>query len=275
VIAALAAATVLSVGEVLVGTGAGNPVPALKIGLGTSVEIAEPSSVSGFERLINKTSMISDNIAANTHPLGERKRLFAADGIILTRWIWKYSPEYLSAASLGTRGIWFNMNGAERRGGVVGVDGNKVLLESRNVLSGFLTQISKDNQDRSRVSYVDWPLLEKIDLRHRYPSTVGPDGSVSGFIQARADEKQPDDRDHNAACCDEVKPPRNPYLPPPEVALMGAVAMFFGAKFSTRGLTRGPFSLLMGGWLLMVAGGVPVLLWLIVTVSDALVPWYS
>jgi hypothetical protein len=114
-----------------------------------------------------------------------------------------------------------------------------------------------------RNSNVATPLKRPTEF-HKVWSEPRPVSLFSGVIRtndAQIEEDQTPERDSGGTQRYPIKPRGYPDLPFPETPLVGAVLLVASYFASARGIRRGPFWLLMGGWLVGVAGGVSLLLW--------------
>ena len=93
------------------------------------------------------------------------------------------------------------------------------------------------------------------------PRAIGFYGRLIGMNNAEVHKTETDQAYDSRASRNPIKPFGYPNLPFPEAPLGGAVAIFLGVWLSNWGIEHGPLSLWIGGWLIMVAGGIVFVLW--------------
>jgi hypothetical protein len=100
------------------------------------------------------------------------------------------------------------------------------------------------------------------------PSTIGPSGSILSVLELQQDQDEANNGRASGGTSYVYKPTGYPDLPFPEAPLFGIVAVLFGGWLAQRGIRIGPLSALIGGWSLMVFGGMLIMLFTLPYIAD-------
>ncbi len=95
-------------------------------------------------------------------------------------------------------------------------------------------------------------------------------GSDPRGFQGSVEEGQPKEPNHRRSGSDPIEPFRQTELPILKYALLGFPLLIVGGLLNSRGIDFGTFWMTMFGWLLIVAGGLPIALYVVTSLGHYL-----